>query len=82
MRRAVRAQEKPRIAAGCGTEQRLPIALDPSRTREVTRRLLDLLAAIPPERVAAVEAALAAAGISSWRVGRVEAAASPGVSLA
>jgi selenide,water dikinase len=41
-----------------------------------------LLAAIPPERVAAVEAALAAAGISSWRVGRVEAAASPGVSLA
>jgi hypothetical protein len=29
-----------------------------------------------------VEAALAAAGISSWRVGRVEAAASPGVSLA
>jgi selenide,water dikinase len=41
-----------------------------------------LLAAIPPERVAVVEAALAAAGISSWRVGRVEAAASPGVSLA
>ena len=41
-----------------------------------------LLAAIPPERVAAVETALAAAGTSSWRVGRVEAAASPGVSLA
>jgi selenide,water dikinase len=39
-----------------------------------------LLASIPPDRVAGVEAALAAAGVPSWRVGRVEAGA--GVSLA
>ncbi|MGH2464611.1 MAG: selenide, water dikinase SelD [Candidatus Limnocylindrales bacterium] len=31
-----------------------------------------LLAAVDPSRVVAVEAALAAAGVSSWRVGRVE----------
>ena len=31
-----------------------------------------LLAAVDPDRVAAVEAALAAAGVESWRVGRVE----------
>jgi selenide,water dikinase len=34
-----------------------------------------LLAAIPAERLAAVEADLAAAGVEAWRVGRVEAAA-------
>jgi hypothetical protein len=40
------------------------------------------LAAIPPDHLSGVEAALAAAGVPSWRVGRVEAAASPGVRLA
>ena len=39
-----------------------------------------LLAAVPPDRVAEVEAALAAAGVPSWRVGRIEAGA--GVVLA
>ncbi|HEY4946110.1 MAG TPA: AIR synthase-related protein, partial [Candidatus Limnocylindrales bacterium] len=39
-----------------------------------------LLAAVPPDRVADVEAALAAAGVPSWRVGRIEAGA--GVVLA
>ncbi len=44
-----------------------------------------LLAAVPPERVATVEAALAAAGVDHWRVGRVDAldpTAEPGVRLA
>lgn len=42
-----------------------------------------LLAAIEPTRVVAVEAALAAAGVTSWRVGRVEglSGAEPGVAL-
>lgn len=40
-----------------------------------------LLAAVPPDAVRAVEAALDAAGVSSWRVGRVEAAGEPGVTL-
>ena len=44
-----------------------------------------LLAAIDPSRIAAVEAGLAAAGVTSWRVGRVEGLAGnalPGVTLA
>ena len=40
-----------------------------------------LLAAIPPDCLADVEVALAAAGVPSWRVGRVEAAEEPGVTL-
>ncbi len=40
-----------------------------------------LLAAVPPDAVRAVEGALDAAGVTSWRVGRVEAAAEPGVTL-
>ena len=40
-----------------------------------------LLAAVPAEDVDAIEAGLAAAGVPSWRVGRVEAGA-PGVALA
>jgi selenide,water dikinase len=43
-----------------------------------------LLAAVPPASVAAVEADLAAAGVSAWRVGAVEVlgpAESPGVAL-
>jgi selenide,water dikinase len=41
-----------------------------------------LLAAVPPALVADVEAALAAAGVSSWRIGRVEAAGPPRLVLA
>ncbi len=40
-----------------------------------------LLAAVPSDAVRAVEGALDAAGVTSWRVGRVEAAAEPGVTL-
>jgi selenide,water dikinase len=40
-----------------------------------------LLAAVPADRQAAVERDLAAAGVESWRVGRVEAAGGPGVEL-
>ncbi len=40
-----------------------------------------LLAAVPPDRLAAAEAALAAAGVPAWRVGFVE-AGEPGVTLA
>ena len=40
-----------------------------------------LLAAVPPDVVRAVEDALEAAGVSSWRVGRVEAAGEPGITL-
>jgi selenide,water dikinase len=41
-----------------------------------------LLAAVPEDRVAAVTAALDAAGERWWRVGRVEAAEAPGIVLA
>ena len=40
-----------------------------------------LLAAIPADRLAAVEADLHSAGVESWRVGRVKAADGPGVEL-
>jgi selenide,water dikinase len=40
-----------------------------------------LLTAVPADRLPAVEAALAAAAVGSWRVGRVEAADGPGVEL-
>jgi selenide,water dikinase len=39
-----------------------------------------LLAAVPADRVASVQSVLAAAGVESWRVGRVEAGS--GVALA
>lgn len=39
-----------------------------------------LLAAVPPDAVGALEAELAAAGVPSWRVGRVE-AGDPGVTI-
>jgi len=41
-----------------------------------------LLAAVPRDAVRAVERALATAGVTSWQVGRVDAAARPGVTLA
>ena len=40
-----------------------------------------LLAAVPAANVASVEDALGAAGVLSWRVGRVEAAPAPGLAL-
>jgi selenide,water dikinase len=40
-----------------------------------------LLAAVPPDRCAAVEVDLAAAGVEVWRVGRVEGGRGPGVEL-
>ncbi len=40
-----------------------------------------LLAAVPPDALQAVEDALHAAGVTSWRIGRVEAARVPGTSL-
>lgn len=41
-----------------------------------------LLAAVPADALAAVEAGLAATGVRAWHVGSVEAAAEPGVALA
>ncbi len=40
-----------------------------------------LLAAVPDARIAAVVAALDAAGVPWWRIGRVEAAGTPGIAL-
>jgi len=40
-----------------------------------------LLAAIPPDRLESVERDLAAAGVASWRIGRVEGDRGPGVEL-
>ena len=40
-----------------------------------------LLAAIPTDRLAAVEADLADAGVDAWRIGRVEGDRGPGVEL-
>lgn len=40
-----------------------------------------LLAAVPPGRLAAVEADLDRAGVPHWRIGRVEAATEPGIAL-
>ena len=40
-----------------------------------------LLASVPAAVLPAVEAALVAAGVTAWRVGRVEAADEPGISL-
>ena len=40
-----------------------------------------LLASVPPDALQAVEDALHAAGVTSWRIGRVEAASEPGITL-
>jgi selenide,water dikinase len=40
-----------------------------------------LLAAVPADRLAAVEADLEAAGVEAWRVGRVEAADGDGAGV-
>ncbi len=63
------------LEAAAGVDGSLVIlALDPQTSG-------GLLAAIPPDRLADVEGALAAAGVSSWGIGRVEAAAIPAVRL-
>ena len=64
------------LAVAPGIDQaRVALAHDPQTSG-------GLLAAIPPDRLTAVEQALTAAGVTSWRVGRVEASAEPGVALA
>jgi selenide, water dikinase len=67
---------------GAGHNRRFVAAeltIDPAVPAEIVTLAHDpqtsggLLAAVDPARLAAVEAGLAAAGVSSWRVGRVEA---------
>ncbi len=41
-----------------------------------------LLAAVPPEDLAALRRALESAGVQSWEIGRAEASTAPGVALA
>jgi selenide, water dikinase len=66
----------PALAVAPGVEPSLvTLALDPQTSG-------GLLAAIRPGDLAATEAALAAAGVPSWRIGRVEASGVPGVTLA
>jgi selenide,water dikinase len=60
-------------ATGVG-ESLVALAFDPQTSG-------GLLAAISPERLAGVEAALAGASVPSWRIGRVEASTVPAVRL-
>lgn len=63
-----------RVGAGVPAEA-VVLAVDPQTSG-------GLLAAVAPDRLAGVEAGFAAAGVSFWRVGRVEAAAAGGLVLA
>jgi selenide,water dikinase len=66
----------PALAVAPGVEGSLvALAHDPQTSG-------GLLAAIPLGRLAAVEQGFAAAGVPSWRIGRVEASEEPGVALA
>jgi selenide,water dikinase len=66
----------PALAIAPGVDgARVALAHDPQTSG-------GLLAAIAPDCLAAVEQAFSAAGVASWRVGRVEASAQPGVALA
>jgi selenide,water dikinase len=62
------------VAAGVAPEA-VTLAHDPQTSG-------GLLGAVPPDRLAAVTAALDAAGEPWWRIGRVEAADAPGIALA
>ena len=65
----------PALETAAGVDESLvALALDPQTSG-------GLLAAIPPDRLAVVEAALKAVGVPSWRIGRVDASAIPGVRL-
>jgi selenide,water dikinase len=65
----------PALETTAGVDESLvALAFDPQTSG-------GLLAAISPEHLAGVEAALAAAGVSSWRIGRVEASTAPGIRL-
>src|SRR5450759_5354139 len=65
----------PALETAAGVDESLvALAFDPQTSG-------GLLAAISPECLAGVEAALAAAGVSSWRIGRVEASTTPGIRL-
>ncbi len=66
---------EPALTVGSGVEgSQSALAHDPQTSG-------GLLAAVPSADVEAVEADLAAAGVPSWRVGRVEAGNGPGVEL-
>ncbi|HVA87021.1 MAG TPA: selenide, water dikinase SelD, partial [Candidatus Saccharimonadales bacterium] len=66
----------PALTVGSGVDGALVVlAHDPQTSG-------GLLAAIGPDHLAAVEEGLAAAGVPSWRIGRVEASEVPGVTLA
>jgi selenide,water dikinase len=66
---------RPHLTVGDGVAKELvTLAHDPQTSG-------GLLAAIPADRVDAVEADLAAAGIDSWRIGRVEGNRGAGVEL-
>jgi len=65
----------PALTVGSGVDGALvALAHDPQTSG-------GLLAAIRPDELAAVEARFAAAGVPSWRIGRVEASEVPGVTL-
>ena len=65
----------PALETTAGVDESLvSLAFDPQTSG-------GLLAAIPPDRLAVVEAALKAVGVPSWRIGRVDASAIPGVRL-
>jgi selenide,water dikinase len=66
----------PALAVAPGVEgSQVALAHDPQTSG-------GLLAAIAPDRLVAVEQGFVAAGVTSWRIGRVEAAEVPGVVLA
>jgi selenide,water dikinase len=65
----------PELTVGSGVaEDLVTLAHDPQTSG-------GLLAAVRPDRLESVEADLAAAGVASWRIGRVEGDLGPGVEL-
>ena len=65
----------PELTVGNGVaEELVTLAHDPQTSG-------GLMAAIPPDRLESVEADLVAAGVATWRIGRVERDLGPGVEL-